>query len=82
MIFIGAHILFVAAQIHKQSKLVKLSYEKQRYETEKEKLIKKKQELTNSLYALKNPAKVKEFATETLHMEPLNLNQVKRITGS
>lgn len=82
ILFIGTHIFFITAQIYKQSKFVKLSYDKQKHESEKEKLLKKKQELTNTLYALENPIKIKEFATTTLHMEPLSINQVKRIIPS
>lgn len=81
-VFVVTHILFITLYIDKQSKIVKLSYKQQRLETEKGRLLKRKQELTNTLYAFKNPAEVKEFATQSLNMEPLTLTQVKRINHS
>ena len=45
-LFIAVHILFIAFQIDKQSRLVKLTYQKQRHESEKQKLLARKQELT------------------------------------
>jgi hypothetical protein len=81
-IFIAFHICFIAVKIDKQSRFIKLSYEKQRLETERQKLLAKKQELTNALYVLKKPASVKQFAKEKLAMEPLNLKRVKRMHTS
>lgn len=81
-LFVLVHTLFIAIQIDKQSRLVQLSYEKQRHEKEKNTLSSKKQELTNSLYALKNPSQVKQYATTELTMKPLELKKVKRITHS
>ncbi len=78
-LFIGFHICFIALKIHKQSSFIKLSYEKQHLETECQKLKNRKQELTTTLYTLKKPSSIKQFATTTLNMEPLNLKQVKRM---
>ena len=80
VLFLTTQILFITLYIDKQSRIVKLSYKQQRLETEKTRLSKRKQELTNTLYAYKNPAEVKEFATQSLSMEPLTLTQVKRIS--
>ena len=77
--FITAHILFIAFQIDKQGKLVKLSYEKQRYEEKKEKLYTEKEKLTNTLYALKNHTNIKAYALKH-GMKPLKLSQVKRLS--
>jgi uncharacterized membrane-anchored protein YhcB (DUF1043 family) len=78
-LFIAFHIGFIALKIDKQSRFIKLSYEKQKLEIEKETLIQQKQELTHHLYALKKPSLVKRFAHEKLQMESLNLKRVKRI---
>lgn len=78
-LFIGFHIIFIALKIDKQSRFVKLSYEKQKLETNATLLKERKQKLTNHLYALKQPSSVKKFAQTELNMEPLNLQRVKRI---
>ena len=81
-LFITTHILFIAFQIDKQSRLIKLSYEKQRYETEKQKFLALKQNLTIKLYHMKQPGKIKQFAQNELHMNPLNIKNIKRILQS
>jgi len=81
-IFVAVHVLFIALQIDKQSKIVKLSYQKQRHEEEKKKLLAQKQKQTNTLFALKKPSQVKQFATQQLSMKPLDLKQIKRISPS
>ncbi|NBP15212.1 hypothetical protein EBU95_12555, partial [bacterium] len=75
-------ILLIGIKINKQSQFIKISYERQRLEQKKIELLQQKQALTNDLYAFQNPALIKQFAQETLKMEPLNLKQVKRITTS
>lgn len=80
--FISFHILLIGVKINKQSQFIKISYEKQRLEQKKQELFQHKQALTNDLYAFQNPATIKQFAQDVLHMEPLNIKQVKRITAS
>lgn len=78
-LFIAFHVFFIAIKIDKQSRFIKLSYEKQHLEATKQELQKKNQKLVNALYTLKKPSSVKRFAQERLAMEPLNLKRVKRI---
>lgn len=78
--FICVNILFIFLQIYKQSNFVKLSFEKQRIEKEKEQLLQKKDSITQQLYILKNPANIKEFATRNLKMQKVKLNQIKNFT--
>jgi hypothetical protein len=78
-LFITTHILFIAFQIDKQSRLIKLSYEKQRHETEKQKLLALKQDLTIELYNMKQPGTIKKFAHNELNMQPLNIKKIKRM---
>lgn len=82
LLFVATHVLFIALQINKQSKIVKLSYQKQRYEETKKKLLEQKQNYTNQLFALKKPSQIKQFATQKLAMKPLDLKQIKRIQSS
>lgn len=78
-IFVGTHIAFVFVQIHQYSQVIKYSYQKQKNETLKNTLVQKKQALTHQIYALQNRTAVKQFATNTLKMEPIHLNQIKKI---
>lgn len=78
--FITINLLFIFLQIHKQSSLVKLYYEKQRLEKEKEQLIQKKNSLTQQLYELKDPNNIMKYCADKLNMKKVKLNQIKKIT--
>ncbi len=78
-LFITTHLIFVGAFINKQSQLIKLSYQKQTYEQTIKTLLAKKQELTNTLHAAHNHQKIKAYATNELHMEPLFLKKIKKL---
>jgi len=77
--FIATHIFFIFFQIHKHSKIIKFSYQKQKYEQKKEQLQEQLQELTQTLCNLKKQATVKQFAQETLNMKKIKLSQVKSV---
>lgn len=78
LIFVSLNILFIFLQIFKQSYIIKLSYEKQRNEKLRNSLLAKKASLTEQLYILKNQSTIKQFATDTLGMKPIRLNQIRR----
>jgi len=44
--FIIAHIFFIFFMINKHMQVIKLSYQKQKYENEKKELMQKKQDLS------------------------------------
>lgn len=77
--FVGAHVLGVFIQIHQYSRMIKASYQKQKSDTMLSSLHQKKEELTHQLYALHNRNKIKEFATNTLKMEAVSLNTIKKL---
>ena len=79
VLFIGAQLVFVVAQIHKHTLIAKLSYLKQKLDAEKYKLAEQKQALINQWYKLTNRSAVKEYAEKELHLQPLSLSQVKKI---
>lgn len=79
--FVGVHVFFIVFQIDKQSRMVRLSYNKQKDEQEFTALKNKKQALINKLYVLKNKKTIKEYANAHLGMKPLKLNRVKRISS-
>ena len=78
-IFIAAHVVFVFLQIHQYSKIIKISYEKQKNEQHVENLLKKQQSLTHTFNALQNKSAIKQFAQQQLHMQPVSLKQIKKL---
>lgn len=79
VLFLAVHVIFIVLQIDKQSKMVKLSYTKQKEEQVRKALSNKKQALINRLYALRNKQKIKTYAQTHLKMKPLKIKQVQRI---
>ena len=79
-LFITAHLLFVCALIDKQTRLVKLSYQKQIYEQKIKSLFLKRQLLTNKIHTLQNHKEIKAYAINELKMNPLFLKNVKKIS--
>ncbi len=81
-LFISVHLIFICALIDKQSRLTKLSYQKQASEQKLKKLKIKKQELTNKLLGFQNHQKIKEYATNELKMNPLFLKNIKKLSDT
>ncbi len=81
VLFLAVHVLFIALQIDKQSRMVKLSYTKQKEEQTLKTLLNKKQALINKIYMLKNKNEIKTYAQSHLKMKPLKIKQVQRIPG-
>ncbi len=79
-LFISVHLIFICALIDKQSRLMKLTYQKQAYEQKLKQLKTKQQELTNRLLTFKNHQKIKEYATNELKMSPLFLKNIKKLS--
>jgi len=79
-LFIFTNISFIFLQIHKHSKFIKLSYDKQSKEKEKNELLKQKQELGLALHTYaSNKETIKKFAIENLHMKKIKLIQLKKL---
>jgi hypothetical protein len=81
LVIVGSQLFFVFLLINKSSKFIKESYEKQKLELTKSELLHKKEVLTNQLYAHKNPTLIKKFAQEILKLQPIKINQIKKIPG-
>lgn len=77
--FIIIQLGIITLHIEKQSRLIKLSYEKQKYEKQISQLKIKKQELTCTIASLQNQASIKQYAQNTLGMSPLSLHKIKRV---
>lgn len=79
VLFIAINIIFIVLHIHKQSLMVKLSYEKQRLEHERQQLISKKDSLVHQWHELHKPSAIKEYAQKELGMRKPSLNQLKKL---
>ena len=79
LIFIACNILIVFLHIHNNTNITRQLYRKQRNEKTKEELLQKKAAAIRTLYAMKNPSSIKQFATEQLAMQKIALNQIKTV---
>lgn len=80
ILFITTHIGFLILQIQKQTHSVHASYDKQKNERILMQLGQQKQALANKLQSLQNKHEIKEFAQNTLHLQPINLSQMQRLS--
>lgn len=82
VLVIFTNLCFIFLQIHKQSKLIKLTYHTHSLEHQKSRLSKQKQELTHTLYAVNDRATVKNYLQEhrdSLPLAPVRISQVKKV---
>ncbi len=79
--FFGSlQVFLIFWQVHKQSKLIQLSYQKQKNEKIVAELNEQKKKLMHEQQTQKNPAAIKKFAHEVLHMEPMKIAAIKKLT--
>lgn len=76
-LFLGIQLFLVFFYIFKESQIIKLSYEKQKYEKEKQDLLEHKKQCLHTLHILKNKNHIKEYALKN-NMESLKLKAIKR----
>jgi hypothetical protein len=78
MVFICTQLFFIFFQIYKQTRLITLSYQKQKHEKFKFDLLEKKQHLKQLLHATHNYTAIKEFALKHT-MQKIQLSQIKTL---
>jgi cell division protein FtsL len=78
-IFVCTQVFLVFFQIHKHSKIIRLSYQKQKNEQKREELTHQIQALTQQLYRLKEQSSIKQFAQEQLGMKKIKISQIKKL---
>lgn len=78
-IFACSNLAMVLLHIHKHSKIIELSFTRQKLEVQKQALFKQKQELTHQLQALHSLRDVKQFALNELSLKPAKISQVKKM---
>lgn len=79
-IFFLVVVFFIFFRIYQHNLLIRLNYEKQRVESEKDELKKKKNELLVKYFEIKDQHRVKTVAQEKLGMQPLKLSQIITFT--
>ncbi len=77
--FITIHVVFIFLQIHKQSYVIELSYQKQKNEKLKQELTDKKNGLTQELHMVQNRSNIKKYAESSLGMKKISLSQIKKM---
>lgn len=76
--FIAAQLFFIFFHIHKQSRVIRLSYDKQKYEKLKSELLEQKQQLEQTLHIAQSRSTIKQYAQTTLALKPMRIDQVKK----
>lgn len=78
VIFVLLNALFIFLLVHKQSQIIQLKYKIQKLEAEEKELLKKEEHLVYILQEQQSLKQVKNYAIESLNMEPIKLKDVKK----
>lgn len=81
-IFVAIQLFFILFYLRNKSRIIELSYQKQKLEKALEKKMVVKQERIHALRALQNPTHVKAYAQEALGMIPLRINAIKKVPAT
>ena len=80
LFFIACNIAIVFLHIRNHTNIVRELYRKQRNEKIRDELLQKKTTAIRTLYSLKNPSLIKQFAVEQLNMKKVAFDQIKTVT--
>lgn len=78
-IFVAIQLFFILFYLRNNSRIIELSYQKQKFEKILEQKLALKQERILELLVLQNPVHVKEFAQDVLSMTQLRINAIKKV---
>jgi len=76
------NVLFAFLLINKQNKIVKLLYEIQQLQEQREKLFETKKNLLVAMHKEQQLSAIQTFAQEELNMNPITLKEAKTISLS
>lgn len=79
IIFVSINVLFAILLIHKQNTIVKLFYDLQALQKEKDFLLQEKKDLIFQLQKEQQLSNVQSFAKEQLNMKTINLKEAKTV---
>lgn len=80
ILFTTLNIIFIAAQVYKHTRIVQLNYAQSKLLTDARTSEHTIESLRQQICAHKDITAIKKYAQEELHMKPLSLTKVKRIT--
>lgn len=81
LVFIALiNVLFAFLLIHKQNKKVKLLYEIQQLQTQREKLLDTKKNLLLDIHKEQQLSSIQKFAQTELNMSPITIKEAKTIS--
>ena len=78
-LFFSIQLLLIITYIYKQTLFIKESYIQQQREKTRKELDQENQRLTQQLYALQNYDTIATYARTVLKMEPLNIQNIKKL---
>lgn len=78
-LIIAGHVLFIFLTIYQQTWITRLLYKQQELERTKTLLTTQKATLEQTLYTLKNPQTISQYAITQLHMQPISLRNVYQL---
>ncbi len=80
LFFIACNITMIFLHIQNHTNIIRQLYRKQRNEKSIDVLKQKKAYALRTLYSFKNPVSIKEYAVSELHMQKIDLQQIKTVT--
>ena len=80
IIFTAINVVFIGAQVYKHTRMTHLRYIQSGLVAEQQKLDHDAEVLRQQICAHKDIGHIKKYAQDELHMKPLPLNRVKRVT--
>jgi hypothetical protein len=80
-IFTGINLLFIGAQLYKHTRIVHLEYKTTQAIQSMRMLDHTIEELQQQICAHKNPHSIQKYAQDTLHMQPISLARIQRISS-
>ena len=80
VVFAFVNALFAMLLIHKQNKIIKLLYEVQQLQEQKDLLAQDKKDLLFQLHKEQQLSNVQSFAKTDLKMTPIKIKEAKKVT--
>lgn len=80
VLFACANAIFAMLLIHKQNKIIKLLYELQQLQEQKDNLQQEKKDLIFQLHKEQQLSQVQTFAQQNLQMSPIKIKDAKKVS--
>ena len=80
ILFACVNAIFAMLLIHKQNKIIKLLYELQQLQEQKEQFLQEKKDLVFQLHKEEQVSQVQSFAQQQLNMNPIKIKEAKKVS--